>query len=46
MPACSVLSFQVCETLSSSIIACEKEEFPSTYLIGGRGGRNESVKCL
>lgn len=37
-------SFQVCETPSSSVIACEKEEFLSLYLIGERGGRVEGVK--
>lgn len=36
--------FQVCETPSSSVIACEKEEFLSLYLIGERGGRVEGVK--
>lgn len=44
MPPCYFFSFQVYETLSSSIIACEKEEFLSLYLIGERRGRVEGVK--
>lgn len=46
VPPCSFLSFQVCENLSNSVIACEREEFPSTYLIGEKGGRKGGVKCL
>lgn len=37
-------SFQVYEIPSSSVIACEKEELLSLYLIGERGGRVEGVK--
>lgn len=32
------------EIPSSSVIACEKEELLSLYLIGERGGRVEGVK--
>lgn len=46
VPPCSFLSFQVCETPSNSVIACEKEEFLCAYLIGERRGRKKGVKCL
>lgn len=42
----SLLSFQVCETPSNSVIACEREELLSTYLIGERWGRKGGVKCF
>lgn len=42
---CSFLSFQICETPSNSVIACEREELLSTYLIGERRGRKGGAKC-